>query len=64
MGDRVTAVAVVPYPPGIPLPMPGEHAGDGDGAILGYLKALQDLGSKFPEFGNDIDGVQAEADGT
>jgi len=64
MGGRVTAVMVVPYPPGIPLLMPGEHAGDGDGPVLGYLKALQDLDRKFPGFDHDIHGVQAEADGT
>jgi len=49
---------VVPYPPGIPLLMPGERAGAGDGPILGYLKALQDFDRKFPGFGYDIHGVR------
>jgi arginine/lysine/ornithine decarboxylase len=58
MGERVAAVMVVPYPPGIPLLMPGEQAGGHDGPILGYLKALQDLDCKFPGFGHDIHGVR------
>jgi arginine decarboxylase len=58
MGERVAAVMVVPYPPGIPLLMPGEQAGGHDGPILGYLKALQDLDRKFPGFGHDIHGVR------
>jgi lysine decarboxylase/arginine decarboxylase len=44
--------------------MPGEHAGAGDGPILAYLRALQDLDRKFPGFSHDIHGVEPEADGT
>jgi arginine decarboxylase len=58
MGERVAAVMVVPYPPGIPVLMPGEQAGGHDGPILGYLRALQDLDRKFPGFGHDIHGVR------
>jgi arginine decarboxylase len=64
MGERVAAVMVVPYPPGIPLLMPGEHAGAGDGPVLAYLRALQDFDRTFPGFGHDIHGVQPQADGT
>jgi arginine decarboxylase len=60
----VTAVTVVPYPPGIPLLMPGEHAGESDGPVLGYLRALQDLDRRFPGFSHDIHGVEPAADGT
>jgi len=35
MGGRVSAVMVVPYPPGIPVLMPGEHAGESGGPVLG-----------------------------
>ncbi len=63
MGERVAAVMVVPYPPGIPLLMPGERAGASDGPILGYLRALQDLDRKFPGFAHDIHGVRRGADG-
>jgi arginine decarboxylase len=63
MGGRVTAVMVVPYPPGIPLLMPGEHAGEPGGPVLGYLRALQHLDRRFPGFGHDIHGVEPAADG-
>jgi arginine decarboxylase len=63
MGGRVTAVMVVPYPPGIPLLMPGEHAGPPDGPVLGYLRALQYLDRTFPAFGHDLHGVEPAADG-
>ena len=36
--------------------MPGEHAGEADGPVLGYLRALQDLDRRFPGFSHDIDG--------
>jgi len=64
MGGRVTAVMVVPYPPGIPLLMPGEHAGPPGGPVLRYLRALQDLDRRFPGFSHDIHGVEPAADGT
>ena len=64
MDGRVTAVMVVPYPPGIPLLMPGEHAGEPGGPVLGYLRALQHLDRTFPGFGHDIHGVEPAADGT
>jgi len=64
MGGRVAAVMVVPYPPGIPLLMPGEHAGESDGPVLGYLRALQHLDRQFPGFSHDIHGVEPAADGT
>ncbi len=64
MGGRVTAVMVVPYPPGIPLLMPGESAGPPGGPALGYLRALQGLDRKFPGFSHDIHGVEPAADGT
>ena len=64
MGGRVSAVMVVPYPPGIPVLMPGEHAGESGGPVLGYLRALQHLDRKFPGFGHDIHGVEPTPDGT
>lgn len=56
--NRTLATGVVPYPPGIPLLMPGENAGPADGSVLGYLKALQDFDRKFPGFGHDNHGVE------
>lgn len=57
MAGRTAATGVVPYPPGIPLLMPGENAGAGDGPLLGYLKALQAFDREFPGFGHDTHGV-------
>ena len=58
MAARTVATGVVPYPPGIPLLMPGENAGAADGPILGYLKALQAFDRDFPGFGHDTHGVE------
>ena len=57
---RVTALGVVPYPPGIPLLMPGENLGAGDGAAVAYLKALQEFDRRFPGFEHDLHGVEHE----
>jgi lysine decarboxylase/arginine decarboxylase len=57
MGDRVVATGVVPYPPGIPLLMPGESAGALDGPHLSYLRALEEWDRKFPGFEHDTHGV-------
>jgi arginine decarboxylase len=56
--DRVVATGVVPYPPGIPMLMPGESAGNTDGPYLGYLRALQSWDERFPGFGHDTHGVE------
>ena len=58
MGGRIVATGIVPYPPGIPLLMPGERAGDAKGPVLRYLLALQDFDARFPGFSHDIHGVE------
>ena len=58
MAGRTLATGVVPYPPGIPLLMPGENAGAADGPILGYLKALEAFDADMPGFAHDIHGVE------
>jgi arginine/lysine/ornithine decarboxylase len=58
MPGRSVATSVVPYPPGIPLLMPGEEVGPADGAILGYLKSLEAIDRLFPGFGHDTHGVE------
>jgi arginine decarboxylase len=57
MEGRTVATAVVPYPPGIPLLMPGENAGSADGPLLGYLKALERYDRRFAGFTHDTHGV-------
>jgi lysine decarboxylase/arginine decarboxylase len=63
MANRTVATGVVPYPPGIPLLMPGENAGKYKDAILAYLRALQAFDRLFPGFEHDIHGVENK-DGT
>lgn len=58
LADRVLATSVVPYPPGIPMLMPGEATGPADGPYLGYLKALASWDQRFPGFGHDTHGVE------
>jgi arginine decarboxylase len=58
LADRVLATSVVPYPPGIPMLMPGETTGAADGPYLGYLRALASWDSRFPGFGHDTHGVE------
>lgn len=61
--DRVLATGVVPYPPGIPMIMPGENAGGKSSPYIRYLQILQQWDRRFPGFGHDIHGVENE-DGT
>jgi arginine decarboxylase len=58
MAGRTVATGVVPYPPGIPLLMPGENAGDAAGPLLGYLKALEAFDAEMPGFAHDTHGVE------
>ena len=63
LADRVLATSVVPYPPGIPMLMPGEATGAADGPYLSYLRALAQWDARFPRFGHDTHGVE-NRDGT
>jgi arginine decarboxylase len=54
---RVTAVLLTPYPPGIPLLIPGEVFNK---TIVDYLKFARDFNRKFPGFETDIHGLVAE----
>jgi arginine/lysine/ornithine decarboxylase len=58
LADRVLATSVVPYPPGIPMLMPGEATGSDDGPYLSYLRALASWDARFPGFGHDTHGVE------
>jgi arginine decarboxylase len=58
LANRVLATSVVPYPPGIPMLMPGEATGADDGPYLGYLRALAAWDKRFPGFGHDTHGVE------
>jgi arginine decarboxylase len=59
---RIAAVMVVPYPPGIPLIMPGERFMTD--SIIEYLKFARDTDDRFPGFEADIHGPRYEVDKT
>ena len=58
LASRTVATGVVPYPPGIPLLMPGENAGAANGPLIGYLQALEAFDAETPGFAHDIHGVE------
>jgi arginine decarboxylase len=60
LADRTLATGIVPYPPGIPMLMPGENAGPDDGPCIGYLRALQAWDRRFPGFEHETHGVESE----
>jgi arginine decarboxylase len=60
---RIAASMLVPYPPGIPMLMPGERLPTGDTGIIGYLQALQKFDNQFPGFEHEIQGVSVDQNG-
>ena len=54
---RVTTALLTPYPPGIPLLIPGERFNK---RIVDYLKFTRDFNAKFPGFATDVHGLVAE----
>jgi arginine decarboxylase len=55
--DRITAVLLTPYPPGIPLLIPGERF---NSTIVRYLQFAREFNAKFPGFETDIHGLVKE----
>ena len=51
---KVTAVLLTPYPPGIPLLVPGEKFNE---SIIDYLKFARAFSEKFPGFETDVHGL-------
>ncbi|MFO6494537.1 Orn/Lys/Arg family decarboxylase [Hafnia alvei] len=60
---RIAASMLVPYPPGIPVLMPGERLPVGDKGIMGYLRALQEFDKHFPGFEHEIQGINVDENG-
>ena len=58
---RVTAVMLTPYPPGIPLLVPGEVFNK---TIVDYLKFARTFNSAFPGFETYVHGLVAEKHGS
>ncbi len=58
---RITAMLVTPYPPGIPLLIPGERFNK---TIVNYLQFAREFNERFPGFETDVHGlVKGEQDG-
>jgi len=57
---RTLAVMVVPYPPGIPVIMPGERITAATKSIQDYLLYAREFDQKFPGFETDIHGLRFE----
>lgn len=58
LAGRVAAVMVVPYPPGIPIIMPGERFDKPSQVIIDYLKMMEDFDGAFPGFESENHGVE------
>jgi len=54
---RVTSALLTPYPPGIPLLIPGERF---NRQIVKYLQFARDFNERFPGFDTDIHGLVEE----
>jgi arginine decarboxylase len=57
---RIAAVMLVPYPPGIPLIMPGERFTAQTRSIIDYLIFARTFDLSFPGFDADVHGLQRE----
>jgi arginine decarboxylase len=57
---RILAVMVVPYPPGIPVIMPGERLTPATKSIHDYLLDARKFDQIFPGFETDIHGLRFE----
>lgn len=58
LAGRISAVMLVPYPPGIPVIMPGERFPDDSSAITDYLRIALAQDQQFPGFESDIHGLR------
>ena len=57
---RIAAVMLVPYPPGIPLIMPGERFTAASRPIIDYLRFTRRFERDFPGFDSEVHGLQPE----
>ncbi len=61
--NRVSGHLLVPYPPGIPILMPGERLGNKDSPHIKFLLNLQEFSQRFPGFGHEIHGIEVDGEG-
>jgi arginine decarboxylase len=60
---RITAVMLVPYPPGIPMSMPGERLGGPESPVIRLILAMEEFGKRFPGFEREVHGIEVDAQG-
>ena len=63
MAGRLAGVMLVPYPPGIPVRMPGERLGDAESPVIRLILALEEFGKHFPGFEREVHGIEVDAHG-
>ncbi|XUW89939.1 lysine decarboxylase [Burkholderia sp. M6-3] len=61
LADRIAAVMLVPYPPGIPVIMPGEQFDKP--SVLAYLRNCYEQQARFPGFETEIHGLEMVREG-
>ena len=54
---RITTALLTPYPPGIPLLIPGERF---NRKIVEYLRFTREFNARFPGFATDVHGLVAD----
>lgn len=62
--NRVPAVMIVPYPPGIPIIMGGEVLNEGSKYIFDFLRLMELFENTFKGYEKEIHGIERERDGT
>ena len=63
MAGRIAAVMLVPYPPGIPMSMPGERLGSSESPVIRLIIAMEAFGKRFPGFEREVHGIEVDANG-
>ena len=63
MAGRIAAVMLVPYPPGIPMSMPGERLGGSESPVIKLILAMEEFGKRFPGFEREVHGIEADSEG-
>jgi lysine decarboxylase len=60
---EICAAMILPYPPGVPLIMPGEQITNDCDSIMDFLLMLDDIDQALPGFATVIDGIEKGNDG-
>ncbi len=63
MAGRIAAVMLVPYPPGIPMSMPGERLGGPESPVIRLILAMEEFSKRFPGFEREVHGIEVDAEG-